>query len=365
MVVILRSNDLETDPRVHKYINALELAEVDYLMVGWDREGKNIKKRNTLYYKKKTGYNLGKKAIFGRLLFNIFLLKTLIKNRAKYNVIHACDFDTVIPALVLGFFYGKKVIFDVFDWFSDTIKTGSKVVDYVIRYFERFAVRKADYVIICEEERRKQIGVQRRNIFVLPNIPALPKSFSFIKKDFDINNRKLVISYVGGFYPDRNLDLLLEVCSKNKNIILEIAGYGDSEIEKLAKSLSNNSNIIYHGRVKYEVGLEIMSRSDLIYAMYCKTNKNHIYAAPNKYYESLFLAVPIITTEGIFLADKVKKYDTGYVIGESREDLEKLFNSIRPDDLLRKSQNCKNLWESRYSNYVDDFMKNVYLPLVR
>lgn len=365
MVVILRANDMQTDPRVQKYINALDETCTSYFLVGWDREGNNPPVENAIFYKRKNGYNLGKKAVVGRLLFAGFLFRALMKNKDKYKTIHACDFDTVLPALLIGLLFKKKVIFDIFDWFSDTIETGIKVLDTLIRIFERYAAKKADYIILCEEERRRQIGIQHNTVLILPNIPVTSNDFKFSDNMHYSNEGKLVVSYVGGFYYDRNIDILLNVCSKNENVILEIAGYGDTNIEKMAKALSASPNIRFHGKVSYEYGLEVMRRSNLIYAMYCKTNKNHIYAAPNKYYESLLLGVPIITTEGIILAEKVKTYDTGYVIGEEQEDLVKLFSSLDLYELEKKSNNCKKLWSSRYCCFVDIFMANTYIPLIK
>ena len=70
---------------------------------------------------------------------------------------------------------------------------------------------------------------------------------------------------------------------------LLIAGFGDDRIERRCIEMSARENIKYFGTVSYEQGLHISYNSDIIYAMYCKTNPNHIYAAPNKYYEAMLL----------------------------------------------------------------------------
>src|SRR5690606_3978692 len=59
-----------------------------------------------------------KEALFGRgiinlwslLLFQLFLLKKLIHYRKEYDVIHACDFDTVIPAFIVSKIFRKKYV---------------------------------------------------------------------------------------------------------------------------------------------------------------------------------------------------------------------------------------------------------------
>jgi len=363
MVIFLRSNDIEYDPRLQKYIRFLDEKFIHYLVIGWDREssGKSIK--NAILYSKKAGYNLKRKAIFSRILFMRFIFFNLIKKKDKYSIIHACDFDTVIPAIIIKYIYKKKVIFDIFDWYSDTISTGNWLINKVISILEVISYKLSDYIIICEEERKKQIKFYHRNIYVLPNIPDIYSDvYEFIKK---ADNSEITISYVGGFYKDRNIEILLRAISKINNLKLKIAGYGDKELENACIEYSKKfSNIEYYGKVKYNIALEIMAQSDLIYAMYCKKNKNHIYAAPNKFYESLMLGVPIITTEGTIAGEKVKKYNTGFVIGEEYTETEILLKKLPKMNLEDKKNNCKKIWQDIYKNYVYQFLNDKYLKII-
>ena len=364
MVIFLRSNEIEYDPRLQKYIGFLNKKQINYLVIGWDRESSGKLVKNIIFYRKKTGYNLGRKAILSRIYFMWFLFLNLIKMKDKYSIIHACDFDTVIPALIIKYIYKKRVIFDIFDWYSDTIYTGNLIINKIISILEFISYKLSDYIIICEEERKKQIKYYHRNIYILPNIPDIYlNEYKFKKKT---NNSQIVISYVGGFYKDRNIEILLSVVSKINNINLKIAGYGDKELEAACLEYSKKySNIEYYGKVKYNIALEIMSQSDLIYAMYCKKNKNHIYAAPNKFYESLLLGVPIITTEGTIVGEKVKKYNTGFVIGEEYTDTEILLKSIQNINLEEKKNNCKKIWNDKYKNYTYKFLNDKYLSLLQ
>lgn len=358
MVIFLRSNDIITDSRVIKYLDFFEKENISYKIIGWDREKKDIKLKNSKFYKKKTGYNLGKKAISNRILWIFFLLKELKKERKNYSVIHACDFDTIIPALIMKILYKKKVIFDIFDWFSDTIITNNILIDKLINFLEKKSVKLSNFVIICEEERKKQIGIRPQKLFILPNIPNV--NFNYLKKGKKSNFLK--VSYVGGLYRDRNIEILLKAASENKKLILEIAGFGDKQLEALCKTYSENFlNIQFYGRVKYSEGLKIMANSDVIYAMYCKTNENHIFAAPNKYYESLMLGKPLITTKNTIVGEKVEKYNTGFVIEETENETSNLFSEISEVNFDEKIKNCKKLWDKKYKNYVDIFFKEKYI----
>ncbi len=362
MIVLIRSNDLLTENRLQKYIEFLKEKNIEYTLIGWNRQGKDEVLENTIYYKKKVGYNLRKKAIKTRIYWNFFILKELYKNRKKYKVIHACDFDTIMPSLFMKLFK-KKVIFDIFDWFSDEVKTGNKLIDGIINLLEKKSFQISDYVIICEEERKKQIGVKRKQVLILPNIPSFKKEINFYDNK---ERKKITISYVGGFYKYRGLDELLEVVSENpKKLELKIAGFGDIELEKKIKEYSEKYlNIFYYGKVHYTCGLEIMKKSDLIYAMYYTANRNHLYAAPNKYYESLFLNKAILTNVGTIFSDKLLESEIGFVIGEGKSELENFLKELNKEKLIKDEQKLKDIWEKKYKNYVREFLDTEYLKII-
>ena len=147
IVFILRSQDIISDSRILRYEKWFQAHDISYRIVGWDRSGKNLERPYTVYCKQRAGYHQREKAILNRLKWNFFLLKYLFFHRKEYNVIHACDFDTILPALIFKFF-GKKVVFDIFDWFSDEVRMGKIFVDKLINLLEKWAVRMSDLTII-------------------------------------------------------------------------------------------------------------------------------------------------------------------------------------------------------------------------
>ena len=146
---------------------------------------------------------------------------------------------------------------------------------------------------------------------------------------------------------------------------LLIAGYGSKEIEDKCKELSILSNIKYFGKVDYKIGLNIMYNSNIIYAMYSKSNPNHFYAAPNKYYEAMMLGKPIISTKGINMERKILDNNIGYIIEESSEELINLINSLSLDDIQEKGKAANLLWENKYKNYTSKFLNEEYIDLIK
>lgn len=365
MVVLIRSNEVNPDPRLQKYIDYLESKNENYKIIGWNRSGKPICKKKHIYFELKANYGDGYKNILKKIKWFIYIFKWLIKNKKIYSLVHSCDLDTAIPAYFSKIFTKKKMIFDVFDVTSDEDK--KNLLNTLIINLEKKIATSSDYLIICEEERKKQIDISRNDILVMPNIPNLNiKEDLKIKEKVRVQNKpyKISLSYVGVFDRHRGIEDILDIVSKDENIVLHMAGFG--YLDNLVKEFSEKfSNIIYWGRVEYNVGLNIMANSDLIIANYYLSNPLHRLAAPNKYYEGLMLGKPIITTKGTLVGEKTLKYNTGFAISDNKDDLIELLQDL---DLKRsideKGENCKNLWEVKYSECIDNFMENSYKDII-
>ena len=157
MIVFLRSLDCNPDPRVQKYCDYLYANNINYRIVCWDRSCKLKNDHIHSYYQRKSKYGTGLKNAFGILGFNWYIFCYLLRNKKSYKVIHACDFDTILPAIILKLFFGKKVIYDIFDWFVDSRHFNNRLIKTIILTFERFFLKHSDITIICEEERTEQL----------------------------------------------------------------------------------------------------------------------------------------------------------------------------------------------------------------
>lgn len=362
MIVLLRSTDGCPDSRLEKYVDTLESHNIEYCTVCWDRNCKLSDSGKNVYYHRKSQYSLGWKNICGLVGFNLFIFKWLWKNRKNIRTIHACDFDTVLPAMLFKLLFHCIVIYDIFDWYVDS--RNLSILKYVVLLLEWGNLKLADVTLICEEERKKQLCTLPRKCWVLPNIPNL---IQFKREDFVVNKYDstiIRISYVGILSRNRGLENVLKFVSEHPfTYTLSIAGFGELEslVDEYAKRFEN---IIFYGAVKYSKGLEIMYNSDIIMAIYELSVPNHLYAAPNKYYEGLFLGKPILTTKGTLVGNKTEDNGTGFVIEDSFEALVSLLNRLTKKEIASLGEVAESLWTTKYSTYVNDFMNNYYLPFI-
>ena len=100
-VCIIRSNDMNPDPRVSKYINYFNENSIRYIAIGWNRYLSN-KVITNYSFNRKASFGSGYKNVLNILLWNIFIFRMLYKERNNIKTIHSCDFDTIIPSFIFA-----------------------------------------------------------------------------------------------------------------------------------------------------------------------------------------------------------------------------------------------------------------------
>lgn len=362
-VIFLRSQLPETDSRLQRYISILNNYEIEYIIIGWNRQKHcNSKfKKNVILFNKLAPIGGGISNINSLFFWNLFLFKVLWTNRKNYSSIHSIDFDTAIPALIVSKLLKKKYIFDVYDKYTDARSLPS-ILKKIIDKIERLCVKNADILILPDGCRRQQLELPN-NIpsYIIENIPNVP---DFKLKKIELQSRKIILSYVGILERNhRGLENLIKVVSQYPNkIILNIAGAGDLQdyVELEAKT---HSNINFLGSVSQKQALEIMQNSHIIVGLYYTTIKNHLYASPNKYYESLYLGKPLLTSSDTPVAEKVLKFNTGFVIGQTSQHLIEFIDNISMEKINEASNNSFDLWSKKYLHY-NQIIANQYVRII-
>lgn len=349
-VIIVRTTAVDPDPRVMKTAFWLSEAGHNVRVIAWDREGTGspiemAKEVTVERCRFKGSHGAGIKNISGITSFNSYVLRRLFKLRP--DIVHACDLDTLLPALIYKKIKGKKVVYDIFDFYSESRQVGR--LKRIINKLERWALTKCDRIIIVHEKRIEQLepiaDSVRKKIAVIYNTPEeKPIKTDEIKFPY--------ICYVGVLHPDRGIEYIIKVINQIPEIRFQYAGYGPLE-EELALLSSNVGNVRFSGRVDYDTALQLEGGAMAIIAFYDpRAGGNNLYAAPNKLFEALMLGKPLITSEGTLLADIVKSADIGYVIpfGDENALRDTLIHiKDNPLEAGQKGQRARYLYETQYS----------------
>ncbi len=364
-IILFRSNNI-FDSRVNKYVNYYERAGLDYTAVGWDRKGEGLEREHYDFCRYKAGVAVGGIRALSNHGHWMRFVYDYLKQHPEVTTIHACDLNAAFPAALYKKRLNPKVklIFDACDWFSANF--GS---NYVLRKsferMERFTCKWADELIICEPERKEQVTFPlHKEPLVMPNIPEIDEALvQGTDERYHFDNGWPTLAYFGGLASDRFLVELIGV-AETEHVNLLIGGFGHKVVEDKLRDVEGLENIRWFGRMVMKDGLQMSNAADAIYAMYCKTTPNHVYAAPNKYYEAMFLGKPLITTKGTILENKVLKNGTGYVIEESIEELRQLIRSLDKEKMSQKGKAARKLWDERYKNYIRCFFDETYSKII-
>ncbi|MBO1003220.1 glycosyltransferase family 4 protein [Pseudogracilibacillus auburnensis] len=301
----------------------------------------------------KTDFGRGIRNIFQLVLYQFFTTLWLIKNRKKFDVIHAFDLDSGIPALICSILTKKKLIYHIADFYIDSRQGIPSGFKKYVRKLEYFIIAKSDATIICTEERKEQIkGSHPKNLYVVHNSPVEQLQIDFINsdanKDKDDSSNLLTLGYVGGLSKNRFINETINFVKNNPQVTLKIAGFGRSE-ELVKEVAANYNNILYYGRVSYEDALKLYSECDVMFAMYDPTVPNHKYSAPNKVYEAMLLGLPIIVAKGTGIDKLVESEKIGFSIQYSEEEFNSTIKSLM--EQKRLLEQFKHNSKEAFKNY--------------
>jgi glycosyltransferase involved in cell wall biosynthesis len=358
-VLICRSNPLAPDPRVEKIARALAGAGYEVRLLGWDRSASlpALSRGNGLEVRR-----LPIRAEFGQGLANLpnllrwqwGLWSWLARNRRDYDAIHACDFDTVLPALLAKKLWGKKVVYDIFDFYADHLRSTPGRLVRLIRAADLGAINRADAVILADDSRREQIrGSSPRRCTVVYNSPEdlrceLEGSFAPAAA---VTPGSLRLCYVGLLQVERGIMELLEVLSRRPQWRLDLAGFGGDEAAITAK-IRAMPNVAWHGRIPYRQALGLSLQADTLFATYDPAIPNHRYASPNKVFEAMMLGKPVIVARGTNMDRMIAAAGCGIVIeyGDTAALEDALARLAAGPELRRKlGENARRAYDATYS----------------
>src|SRR2546428_13167600 len=167
-------------------------------------------------------------------------------------------------------------------------------------------IERADLVIVPDLRRQAQFrGARPRKIVEIMNVPEdrpLPT-----KPD-----PEFTVFYGGMIAKDRGLLDLLAAC-ESTGARLIVAGHGPDEAA-LLPHLESSPASMFLATVPYDEVLRRTAASHVVAALYDPNVPNNRYAAPNKVFEAMMCAKPVITSDGIAIADLVRSVGCGVVV---------------------------------------------------
>jgi glycosyltransferase involved in cell wall biosynthesis len=370
LVVISRSNPISPNPRVEKTA-AVVAQHANVTVVGWDRTGilpsfQERKYFKLVLYNFRSPFGSGLKNFWRLLRWEFFLLRWILRHGQDISVFHACDFDTILPGMIGKFLFHYRLVYDICDFYADHIRNTPQWIIPLIRWMDRFAMQMTDAVILVDESRQDQLGgYLPKNLVFIYNTPmdCLPEMDS----SSDLPAASFRIAYVGMLQKERGIFELIDVVSRHPDWRFDLAGFGGDEDAILEKA-GRVEGLTWHGRVDYDRALQISNLSDVLIATYDPSIPNHRFSSPNKVFEAMMLAKPIIVARGMHIDQIVEVWEFGLVVTYGdREELDDALQKLASDRTLRLrfGNNARRAYDEKYSwKNMEERLNRMYSRLL-
>ncbi|MDH4366662.1 MAG: glycosyltransferase family 4 protein [Dehalococcoidia bacterium] len=344
--------------RMEKEAKALASHAYTVTVIGWERWGAySPLDANNSYGVKKFRLTVPPNSLKVALCLPIWWLFTMWQLLVeRWDVVHAVDFDTFVPALLIAQIKRKPIVYDIADFYADTIGfpilpgLSRKIVAKIDRTLMRFAVA----IVLPNESMIEQVGLDttRKSAVIINNTPD-PDILRGVASG-KLEDKPFVIFYGGGIGPGRGITDMCLAVKDLPDVRLVITGPCSPDFEaELRETCKNITNVKLHlSFVPYKEVITETVRAHALFAIYDPADHNVRFASPNKLFEAMMCGKPIIVSDGTYMTNVVKKENCGLVvpygdINEIREAILKLENS--PEMAQGLGRNGRRAYENRYS----------------
>ena len=356
--VIVRSTNISPEPRAEKTARWLRRMGHSVQILGWDRSAALPRHEATDDYvvhrvPLAASYGSGIRTLVPLLRWQWAALRWLVSHRREYAYIHACDFDTVIPSFVAAKLFGKRLVYDIYDFYVDSHYVPGAARE-LVRRAELWFAEHADGVIIVDRSRLPQLdGARPRRLTVVYNTPEPPRADASAQAAPSREPGSLRVAFVGLLSAERGLMQAIEVVRRHPSWTLDIAGYG-GDVERVSAAARALPNATFHGQVPYDRCLSLSGAADVLFATYDPAIPNHRMSSANKLFEAMMLGKPIVVARGTGMDRIVEEHDIGFVVPYGDVDaLERAFAEVSAwDDAQREAvaRRCRAAYTDHFSS---------------
>ena len=347
---MVRSNAAGRDVRVPKEIKALLRGGYSVTLLSWDREGNAAATPHgydEIRLKYRAPWGIGV-LLFLPVWWCFVFTKLLAK---KWDIVHALNIDSAIPAIIAARLKRKLVIYEILDVYEDGIVLPG-VIRAVVLCIDKLFMRLADAIIVADKAQEEGIdGIPNRRIVPVYDSPpdlAVGRDVSYRK------NETFTLFYAGVLYREKrlNLDKIFESVQAIDGVRLVIAGYGDlaDEIQELSTQMPGKVEFV--GKISYAEVIERGTKADLFFNLRDPIVPANRYTCGSTLLNAMSVGRPILVHEGTSTADKVSEENCGLVVNaDNLDEVKGAIVKLRDNPTLCRElgANARKAYEQRYS----------------
>jgi glycosyltransferase involved in cell wall biosynthesis len=346
------------DPTPNKVAETLARNGYDVKLLLWDRQ-------NTHKGETGDGYairSFGLRAPYDKLTVLLYLpiwwiYEFFFLLGDKSNVIHACDLDTLIPAVLARSIKRIPLCYTIYDFYANNLPDGRfQVLRNIIRSLvadvEKLGIRFTEVLFLVDESRYEEVrGARINRLVYVYNSPPDYFNVKQAKKPGD-TAPEVTVFYAGIINRARGLHLVARAVQDLEGVRLLLAGAVHDEAF-LESSVLTSPRIQYLGWLpSYEDVIKRTSEADVLFRLSDPGIPKTRYESPNKLFEAMMCGKPIIVSDGSSMADIVREENCGLVVpyedvGAIKLAILKLKNN--PELREELGRNGRRAYEHRYS----------------
>lgn len=333
------SNDVYNDNRVKKTCRSLNSYGLDvHVLCKKSLECNNSSK--TFYKTHPIKFFFKRNFLYYAELNTKLFFKLIFK---RIDILWANDLDTLLPLFIISKLRNKPLIYDSHELFTQVPELNTNPFAKKIWLFiEKHTVPKLKYVVtVCDPIKdyfKKEYNIEAK---VVRNIPFYDKN-NQTGKHYPLKEK--IIVWQGAANIDRSLEDLV-LAMKEIDAKLIIMGRGDI-IPTLEQEIKNNDledKVFLLGRLSFEEMMEQTRKATIGLSLDRPTNENYKISLPNKIFEYINAATPMLCTPLQEIKRVVEKYNVGkFIENPNRNNLINSINQILNDneELQKMSNNC-------------------------
>jgi hypothetical protein len=271
-------------------------------------------------------------------------LKVLIKE--KINSVHIINEQLFI--FFYPFLFKKHTVLDLFD----SIFLMNDLGGEKFKWFKQILYFPANSIIVTDENRLMLFpSALRYKCFILPNYPE----YLDLEIEKETSN-ELRILFNGWMGEERGTNIVEGLLRLKLPIKVYMAGwFSDSYTRSLVDRYPDH--IKFLGVIPQKQALLVaQQKADYILCVYAPTNQNSINASPNKVYDAIHTATPLIINAEVKISKWIAQFGIGYVIKRYNvDDFKDLYkNLIAAKGTFKFDQSLKESfsWEKVEKNLL-------------
>ena len=345
------------DFRLEKEIAALSI-NYEVIIIGWNRGRDNFSKSGQGSNRIIFELNVAPGSIkvpFVLPYWWFFVAIQLLFN--DFDIIHAVDFDSYLPSLIISKLKRKPIVYDIYDFYGETIDFPlfKKFCRKFFTRVDKLLMKFADLIIIVDDARIEQIGISHKSIISVYNSPVVENE----GKSNQIKSKKddFIVFFGGILLEDRGIDQVITSVKalNDETIKLILMGYpGTLKYgEKIKELCGDTKNIqLQLEMVPHEQILENTLKADTIFILYDPKIPNNVYASPNKLFESMCFSKPVIVSDGSSMTKIVKDENCGIIVNYGNiKEIKQAILTLKENPLLCRTfgENGRRAHEQKYS----------------